>query len=169
MATYQLIASNTVGSGGTASVTFSSIPSTYTDLIVKTSCRSSAAVTSDFVRFYFNGSDANGTLRELFGTGSSTGSFPDSQQRINYISGNNATANTFGSGEVYIPNYTLSNFKSSGADSVSENNATSAVASITANLWSSTAAITSITLVPGTALANFMQYTTFYLYGIKNS
>ena len=37
MATYTLIASNTVGSGGTASIEFNSIPQTYTDLLIKIS------------------------------------------------------------------------------------------------------------------------------------
>jgi hypothetical protein len=77
------------------------------------------------------------------------------------------TASTFANNEVTIPNYTSSNFKSYSVDSVTENNATQAYAIFVAGLWSNTAAITSITL--GLSSANFVQYSTAYLYGIKNS
>ena len=40
MATFTKIASATVGSGGASSIEFTSIPSTYTDLVIKLSMRS---------------------------------------------------------------------------------------------------------------------------------
>jgi len=69
------------------------------------------------------------------------------------IPGSTATANTFGNGSLYIPNYAGATNKSLSFDSVAENNATSAWLQITAGLWSSTAAITRITLSGWTALA----------------
>ena len=56
--TMTLIASNTVGSGGVASVTFSSIPATYTDLILKSSSRDTTTSVSAQINIQFNGDTA---------------------------------------------------------------------------------------------------------------
>jgi hypothetical protein len=165
--TYTLISSVTVGSGGAANITFSSIPATYTDLLVKLSIRTVQTDTFDLIKMYFNGTESNVSMRELYGTGSAAASGSQSQNRLGYVSGNSSTSNTFGSSELYIPNYASSNNKSSSADSVSENNATTAIAGITANLWSSSSAITSITFYSQNG--NVMQYSTAYLYGISNA
>ena len=78
------------------------------------------------------------------------------------------TASTFANGEIYIPNYAGSTYKSLSADSVTETNATGAVRAFHATLWSNTAAINQITLTPD-AGGNFVQYSTAYLYGVKNA
>ena len=70
MATYKLIASGTVGSGGASSIEFTSIPGTYTDLVIKTSLRVSDAVTAADINIKFNTSDANKTILYLSGNGS---------------------------------------------------------------------------------------------------
>ena len=169
--TYTLIASNTVGSGGASSITFSSIPSTYTDLVIKTSARSTNALSSiSSMLMRFNGSSSSYTDRRIVGSGASASS--DSNVYSGYIylgeaNGGGSTASTFGNTEFYIPNYTSANFKSVSTDNVQENNNTTAYAQLIAGLWSNTAAITSIEIfVNGTT---FGQYSTFYLYGIKNS
>jgi hypothetical protein len=79
----------------------------------------------------------------------------------------NWTANTFSNGEIYIPNYAGSNYKSWSSDAVTENNATSADMSLVAGLTSITAAITSITIAG--AAGNLVQYSTAYLYGVSNA
>ena len=167
-ATYVLIASNTVGSGGASSVTFSSIPQTYTDLLIKISDRSTTNLGGVWtgVNVRLNGSTTSLTSRQLYGTGSAAGSASTTTDNYWTVS-NIATANTFSNSEIYIPNYTGSTNKSFSADSVTENNATAALAAMTADLWSNTSAVTSITLVEGGN--SFAQYSTFYLYGIKNS
>jgi hypothetical protein len=76
-----------------------------------------------------------------------------------------ATASTFASADIYIPNYTSSDYKSISIDTVTEKNATDAYMRLTAGLWSNTAAITSIGL-NCSASGNFVQYSTFYLYGV---
>ena len=165
--TYTLINSNTVGSGGVASVTFSSIPGTYTDLLIKYSSRNTAAAIQNMA-ITLNGSTANFTYKSLYGGGSvSPGSGSGSTNLVGIAEANNYTANTFDNGEIYIPNYAGSNYKSISADSVSETNATEAYAELFATLWSNTAAITSIGLA--STSGNFSQYSSFYLYGIKNS
>jgi len=170
--TYTLIASNTVGSGGASSVTFSSIPATYTDLIVKVSSRHTYSQVWDWFSIAFNGSSSGYSII-LFWTDSSTpASYAGNNQSNMTITeggdGASATTNTFGNTEIYIPNYTSSNYKSVSADAVNENSATSAGKGFTAGLWSNTSTITSIQITPSNS-GNFVQYSSFYLYGINNS
>ena len=168
--TMTLIASSTVGSGGASSIDFSSIPSTYTDLCVKLSVRSNNAGTGyQSINISFNGSSSNKSGRYLIGNGSSasSGSLSTDMFLIYSLQDAGTTASTFASSELYIPNYSSSNYKSSSADAVTENNATSAGIGMTANLWSNTAAINQITLT--TQSGNFVQYSTAYLYGVKSS
>jgi hypothetical protein len=169
--TYTLIASNTVGSGGAATVTFSSIVSTYTDLVVKFSARGDAGAVSRSVYVTFNGSSTSYADRYLQGDGSSASSSSNSGGGTKFYAGectaSTATSNTFANQEFYVPNYTASNFKSVPADSVAETNGTTQYMSLIANLWSNTSAITSITLT--LASGSFVQHSTFYLYGIKKS
>lgn len=163
--TYELISAQTVGSGGVAAITFSSIPQTYTHLSILVSGRSSNAGTSDLI-LKFNGSSTGYTQKYIIGTGSAAVSGTQSYGQIGIMAGN-STANTFATNSTYVPNYTSSNYKSFTSDDAYENNATQAYTSMWANLWSNSAAITSIELSSGTG--NFVQYSTAYLYGIKNS
>ena len=158
------ISSVTVGSGGSASISFTGIPQTYTDLIIKLSARTNYAGAFDNTNVQFNGSSTSYTLRFLYGNGSSTGSATDTRI-LDYTDGNTNTANTFNNSEFYIPNYTSADYKSVSNDSVIENNATSGVNYLATGLWSNTAAITSMVLTPliGTS---FQQYTTATLYGV---
>jgi len=169
--TMTLIASNTVGSGGASSVTFSSIPSTFTDLLVKISTRAAGSGTATNQQLNFNG-DFGGNYTSVFaeGTGSSAVSYKNTGYSFHFI-GNipaaGATSSTFGNCEIYIPNYTSSNQKSISSDSVTENNGSAANQDLSAGLWTGTSAITSLTLTCGSG--NYVQYSSFYLYGIKNS
>jgi hypothetical protein len=166
--TYTLIASSIVGSGGTATVTFSAIPSTYTDLKLVYSARATVAGTQEFINISFNSNTSNYSLRSLQGDGSAASSNNWNFRWIGYAVGSTATASTFSNGELYIPNYLSSNNKSFSGDNVAERNDTNAQSILTANLWSDTAAITSIDLTMQGG-SNFVQYSTFYLYGISNS
>jgi hypothetical protein len=165
--TYTLIASSTVGSGGAANIEFTSIPATYTDLIVKLSSRFSGSLS--FTQMIFNNSTTGYSYRSILGDGSSIASYnaTGSYFEIQYSPGSSQTASTFTNAEIYIPNYAGSNKKSISIFPVQENNATSAHIVPMASLWNNTAAITSIKLTPNTG--TFVQYTTAYLYGIKNS
>ena len=167
--TFIKIASVTVGSGGAATISFSSIPSTYTDLCLKISGRNTQP--SSILYLTFNGSSSGYSYRRLYGNGSSAASdSASSQSSIAFIAFqvSTYTASTFSSSEVYVPNYAGSNNKSVSIDEVTENNATLSVAALDAGLWANTAAITSITLTPDSS-GNFAQYSTATLYGIKNS
>lgn len=170
--TYDLIASVTVGSGGAGTISFSSIPATYTDLIVKVSGRSTSSGGDCSVTFNGSGGTAYSS-RLLYGDGSAAASAISTGAAFatwgaGAINRSTTTSNTFANTEIYIPNYAGSNGKSLGTDSTEENNATQAYAELAASFWSNSAAITSITLTPSSS-GNFVQYSTATLYGIKNS
>jgi hypothetical protein len=168
--TYTLISSVTVGSGGAANITFSSIPATYTDLLVNISGRCSQAASGGNCTISFNGTAVNATRRNLNGSGSAASSTTASDGYIGDIPGSTSTASTFGNTLIYIPNYASSNNKSFSVDNVTENNATAALASLIAGLWSNSAAITSIKFEPLSPQTwTFNQYSTAYLYGISNA
>ena len=165
--TFELIAGYTVPSAQ-VSYTFTSIPSTFTDLVLKASIRNSSADTEKAIELRFNGSTSNYTTRTLYGTGSTAISFSTIYSYAGASVGNNATSNTFNNVEIYIPNYAGSTNKSFSVDNVCENNTTGAVAALVAGLWSDTSAITSIAIYDGSG-ANLMTNSTFYLYGVKNA
>jgi len=161
------ISTVTVGSGGVATISFTGIPQTYTDLILKASIRTDRSNdNNDNIQIKPNGSTSNLTFRMLRGNGSSAASNTNANW-WGFVDGNyTSTSNTFGNTEIYIPNYSGSNNKSFSSDSVMETNATEGYASISAILWSDTSPITSLILNPLFG-SNFMQYSTFTLYGIR--
>lgn len=160
----------TVGSGGASTVTFSSIPQTYTDLVVKYSARSTAIYAAVDVYINFNdvalGPQYRGNL--VYGTGTSAGAASSTSSTwAGFISAGGSTASTFGNNEITIPSYASSTYKSVMVDGVSENNATEAYQEIVSNSWLNTSAINSLTLTP--AYNSFAQHSTFTLYGVYNS
>jgi hypothetical protein len=164
--TYVLIASNVVGSGGTSSISFSSISSSYTDIKLVWSSRSSDNNLD--MGIAYNGSGASVSSKILWVTtgGSVTN---ESNAYAYYVMNPSAsTSNTFSSGELYMPNYAGSNNKSFGVDMATENNSSTGIRmGIEAGINASSAAISSLTITPNAG--NFVQYSSFYLYGIKNS
>lgn len=166
--TFTLIASYTA-TGSVSSIDFTSIPGTYTDLVLKLSTRQSRSEVASNIGIQFNSSSSNLSSRYLIGTGSAaTSTAFGSTILFGNSTAATATASTFANSEVYIPNYAGSTNKSVSADSVTENNASNANAILSAGLWSDTAAITSISIV-SLSSDNFVQYSTAYLYGIVKS
>ena len=168
--TYEAIATVTVGSGGAATIDFTSIPATYTDLCFLLSFRAANSGSAGY-DFYadmsFNGSTSTATFRRLAGYITTVASDTGTRLYAASFLGNTGTANTFGNGQVYIPNYASSNYKSYGSESAAETNSTNNYLDMTAGLWSNTAALTSVTFTP--SAGNFAQYSSATLYGIKNS
>lgn len=160
--TFVKIATVTVGSGGAANMSFSSIPNTYTDLCLKFSVRANSGSFIG-VNLTLNGSSTSFTGKQLEGSGAAASS-SNVTQNVGTGNGSTTTASTFSSHEIYFPNYAGSTNKSYSVDSVSETNATTAYADLQAGLWSNTAAITSLAVAPSTG--NFVQYSTATLYGI---
>lgn len=170
--TYSLITSITVGSGGASTVDFTSIPQTYTDLMLVMSMRTDRSSVSDYAAVSFNSSTSSFSLLTATGSGTAVSaasytSSPDSRI-VGQVVGNTSTASIFSSGYLYIPNYASSNNKSYSWDATRENNTAGAELSFGAGLWSNTAAITSIAITSWGG-ATFLQYSSASLYGIKNS
>lgn len=172
MATYTLISSNVL-SGSAASVTFSSIPSTYTDLVLKASARTDRADYEDYCYVRFNGdSSALYSLTDLKGQAGSASSTRFSSVTGDfffYATASTATSNTFGSEEIYIPSYTVSQSKPFSLFTVSENNSsTNSTIDVNAGLYRSNTAISSITIQSYNS-ANFVSGSSFALYGISKN
>lgn len=171
MATYKLINSITINSSQ-ATASFSNIPQTYTDLLLVGSARFTA--NNQWVKIGINGSSSNYTDLYLGALGGSkaSGSSGDNPPLVIGSNQSNTSANAFSNGEVYFPNYTNTSYaKPYGANSVVQDNTTS-LANKYLQLWalrnSTTSAITSIN-ISCQSTDSLAQYSTFYLYGIKNS
>jgi hypothetical protein len=162
---YESIATVTVGAGGLSTVTFSSIPSTYKHLQLRSFGGTSGA---DDINMTFNGDTAsNYSAHLLYGTGASAGSYsPGSTSSIYWSVGNSyGTANQFGAAVTDILDYANTNkYKTTRALYGYDRNGSGQLNFSSGN-WRSLTAITSITLTP--VVGNIIQYSSFALYGVK--
>lgn len=151
-----------------SSVTFSSIPSGCTNLVLKLTARDNSAGTSvDNLNVQFNGDtgsnyswsyiQSNGASAPVGGTSASTTS-----GLIGFVSQNGNTAGESGSSTVTIFNYAatvpMKNYSGQGSSFSDTNNS---LILTTSGTWKSTAAITSLSIIGGT----FLSGSTFTLYG----
>jgi hypothetical protein len=167
---YESIATVTVGSGGAASVTFSSIPATYQHLQIRALARTNRAAASDTVYWRFNSDSAtNYTIHSLYGTG--TSALTDAGANLNYgyyigTTAATATASVFAVAVIDILDYKDTNkFKTVKTLHGRDVNGTGDIL-LTSSLWRNTAALSSMTLESQNA-ANISEYSSFALYGIK--
>lgn len=157
----------TVGSGGAASIDFTSIPATYTDLLVVASMRGNGGAGSRNMNIRLNSNTANYRELMLDSNGSSASSANTTGSLINWAASNDSasTSSTFSNVSIYIANYAGATNKSISIDASTENNATANINRITAALWSNTSAITSVNLLPESGVS-WVQYSSATLYGI---
>ena len=169
--TYTLISSNVLSSSA-ASVTFSAIPSTYTDLVLRVSTRTDAAGATATVAAQFNGDTTSANYSETNINSDGAAAYSDRTARggtwFGITNGNGSTASTFTSAELYIPSYTAAQKKPASVITAFETNATTAYITAVANLYGITTAISSIN-VYAVAGSNFVSGSSFYLYGISKS
>ena len=170
---FESIATSIVGSGGTASITFNSIPNTYTHLQIRAIARTDyTGGNFDAFKINFNSDTANNyAWHQLGGNGSTA--FAQQTSTTNtvyaaYVSSNSSGSNTFGASVIDILDYANTNkYKTvrnlTGADNNGSGNLT-----FGSGLWQSTSAITSITIDQWDG-SNFNQYSHFALYGIKSA
>ena len=170
-----LIAHTEVGAGGATDITFSSIPSTYDDLWLVMSGRwNTAATYVTTARLEINGSSAGDYsqtwLRGNATTATSSRHSSQTSVRVGQDPAATATASTFGSTTIYIPNYKNTSYnKQALIEFASENNSTTDYwLGLTAALWRGTAAVTSLKIFESTA-ASLVQYSTATLYGITKA
>ena len=170
---YDSIATVTVGAGGSATVSFTSIPSTYTHLQIRGIARDARSAIGDSLTLTYNSDTGSNYMQyhNIYADGSTVsaaaGNTSHTSMLLDRIAGNTATASSFGAIVIDILDYANTNkYKTLRALAGADNNGSGAVAFGSA-LWMSTTAISSITL--SGANGNFNQYTQFALYGIKGS
>ena len=160
-ATYEKIEAKSLGSN-TTSVTFSSIPSTYTDLVLIANTRlvSSGSGTNYLVTF--NGdTGSNYSITYVTGNGTSASSGRASNQTFM------DTAYMPSNSVLGVIKYSINNYANTTTYKTLLSRSDQADAGVFAyvGLWRSTAAITSMTIAGGAS--NIISGSTFTLYGIK--
>jgi hypothetical protein len=170
---YESIATVTVGSGGAADVTFSSIPATYTNLQIRGIARSLEANTGVDVPYVQFNSDtgSNYNWHQLDGNGATTsapGSASTTFMRGGFIGLNSELGSTFGAVIIDILDYAnVNKNKTIRVLSGTSYNNTSGAVGLFSGVWRNTNAITTIKLTA--SVANLAQYSQFALYGIKGA
>lgn len=169
------IATVTVSSGGSSSISFTSIPSTYEHLQLRGIGRTNRSANGDYSLISVNSdtSTSNYTTHYLQGNGTSAaaGAYVQSYggALLNRWAAASDTSNVFGAAIVDILDYSNTNkyktFRNIGAV---DNNDANGQINLQSTLWLSTAAVTSLTITPG-AGTSFNQYSHFALYGIKRA
>jgi len=175
---YDSIATVTVGSGGSSTITFSSIPSTYKHLQIRLIGRTSrSAANSDQINIRFNSdSGANySTNHYLEGNGSAAGAGTagtSGTQMVVYrltADGAPSLANAFGAYIVDILDYSDTNkYKTLRSLGAQDQNTIGGALFYVSALWMSTSAVNSITITPNVGPL-FNEYSQFALYGIKGA
>lgn len=164
---YESIATVTVGAGGSSSIDFNSISSSYKHLQIRYSARSTRSANDTQVNMRFNGITSGYYAHILYGDGGNAYSSAYTSQsfiNMNDIPAANATANTFNAAVVDILNYTSSSYKTVRSLIGRDLNGSGLVL-LHSGLFQSSSTISSITIYP--AADNFAQYSSFALYGIR--
>ena len=168
---YESIATVSVGGGGSSSISFSSIPSTYKHLQIRGIGRTtnSGTLGNPGITFNADSNVNNYTLHILYGDGSSPAAYgggAGSGTDTSVTTGNSAGASIFGVAVIDILDYASTNkYKTVRSLTGADLNG-SGTMRLYSNLWMNTSAISSITLTPS-ASASYSQYSHFALYGIK--
>jgi hypothetical protein len=162
---YESIATVTVGSGGSASISFTSIPSTYQHLQIRAINIGNTGSTWGYFTMRLNGdSSSNYPRHQLWGNGSAANAYADTGNTSAFISVSSLSAGNFAGSVIDILDYANTNkYKTLRGLSGVDLNGDGAVA-LMSSMWQSTSAINSITILPNTS---FAQYSSFALYGIK--
>jgi hypothetical protein len=164
--TYEPIATATVSGSSTNSVVFSSIPQTYTDLVLIAHSRSASSSASQRI-YTFENSDFTTNRSETYLIGNGTSVTParssgSTAQPQGYIASNNDAANVFSTTILNWFNYSnTTTFKTCLSRSAS-----TGFASLFVRLWPVTTAVSSL-YISADANANWVEGSTFTLYGIK--
>lgn len=166
--------SKTVLTGNSASVTFNSIPQTYTDLCLKISARTDEATSYSGVLIEFNDNQGpNYSYVRMLGNGTGVAGaagIENTQAYINFASnaGSNL-ANSFSNTEIYMPLYTTSTSSLPfGIQNCVPTNASEGYAGSQAHVFLGFGPITKI-YIYASGSSNFVANSSFCLYGIKNS
>ena len=158
---YASIGTVTVGSGGASSITFSSIPSTYTHLQIRMFAQTTNGNTDSTISINGNSSVYR---HQLYGNGSSASANATSGDAyIIFTPGN--TANTFGPAIIDILDYTNANKNTTVRAFSGRDLNGSGYVGIGSALFTGLGPVTSITL--NGFSTSYAQYSSFALYGIR--
>jgi hypothetical protein len=172
---YDALATVTVPSGGTASVTFAGIPSGYKHLQIRASAQCNRATygTDDLNITFNSDTTANYGYHTLFGNGATAQATAASSTAFMQVLSGAGTGNgsTFASSIIDILDYANTNkYKTMRTLSGDDLNGLVAgyggYAVLSSGLWISTSAITSVSIVINTG-ASFTEHSSFALYGVK--
>ena len=170
---YDSIATTTVGVLGSASVTFSSIPATYTHLQIRAIGRSNRVATGEFIKLTMNSDTGSNYADHSLNAGGGGVAFGDAATsaafiRVNRFAGSTANANVFGVFVLDLLDYAnTSKYKTIRELGGCDNNGDGDIF-YNSGLWQSTSAVNSLTFTVGGGTL-FSQYTQFALYGIKGN
>ena len=172
---YESIATVSVGSGGSASASFTSVPATYSHLQVRVFGRGTGTGNREYIAIRFNNDTAsNYWWHGLNGSGSAA----DAQESgatdtfvkagFSTIPVSDAGANIFGSAVVDIFDYANTNkYKTTRAFAGQDQNNTSGRLNLVSGVWNNTTAVNRVDVFLGSG--NWSQYSSIALYGIKGA
>ena len=167
---FDSIATSTVGAGGSSSITFSSIPSTYKHLQIRAIYKTNNT-NGGSTRITFNSDTGNNYASHyLLGDGSSASSSNVTSNPYIWAGVGDQSTSQFGTCIIDILDYANTNKNKTIRSLAGVDNNGSGVVGLMSGVWLNTSAITSITLTPqsNTTPANtYLQYSHFALYGIK--
>lgn len=170
LGSFESIASTTAGSGGVSSVTFSSIPATYTHLQIRFLSRSDRASGGDYFSMRFNAdAGANYYLgHQLQGNGATPTSYANGSGTsilVERVPSADSPASCFAVGVLDILDYANTNKYKTTRSVLGFDGNGSGVVNFASGAWFSNTAISNIVITMVTGL--HVQYSRFALYGIK--
>ena len=179
MATYTLIESQTLTNSTTSVVSFTSIPTIFTDLVVRGSLSTTSAAPWANFWMFFNGDTSAGSYTtysgtQLYGNGGGGSVTSTRQTNASYntvstqINGSSVTTN-YGNIELYFPNYNSTATKPFSTFGVSETNAATTYLGVSAQQFRGTAGLTTISFDQSVNGTFWYTGSSFYLYGISNT
>ena len=160
-----------VGSGGASSISFTSIPSTYKHLQLRITSRDNRAATLNNFHMRLNSDTTNSytyhtALADTSTVVSDGTTSPVDKTDYYYEPSTSTTASVFASSVIDILDYSFSTkYKTIRMSGGYDNNGVGRL-TFTSNLWINTSAVTGISFTNSSG-ANFSQYSSFALYGIK--
>lgn len=160
----------TVGPAGASSVTFTNIPNTYSHLQIRGLNKTTAGTGNEWLKFEINGAATNIVARHtLYGDGASATAEADTSTQTNWFAfgSANSTASAFGVFVMDILDYANTNKNKTFRTLSGWDKNGSGYVALNSNLWNSTSAITSISIIPRTN--SFAQNTQIALYGVKSA
>ena len=164
---YESIATYTTTSGGTSSISFTSIPSTYKHLQIRGIARSATVNLNTLIRFNSD-SGNNYATHYLLGNGSSSSAGAETSTSRFYVDIVTASSTFYAASVVDILDYANTNKYKTVRTLAGQDLNGSGTVWLVSGLWQNTNAVTTVTLTLDGG-NNFAQYTSFALYGIKGA